>query len=307
MGYPQKLHELYAEHMAKRHDYGYPLYEPEAEQIIRPGLCGYINQHGLWNPIVDLEDLEDLQAKGLTALMEVLAHAPDKNDINWGPKCSENVSGRRVGAQIGASALAAGIPVEAAAVYEYKSSSNFGAILMTKEPILRKALYHDYPFRVWVRENTAALLRLRPEIKEHGLWMVKSTYSTPQYSLNVWTAKEKEVVIGFKTKIVQAGEIGPHADWYESSQDSGWISSSEDNKQRKVVFFGGLKFRFSKLSMSKDRLKEVEAGFRSRTFRGSDNEEEIPVDSGENGIYGINCHEVGALDLSKDEGSDFDF
>ena len=103
MSPPKKLHEIYAGQMSKRHDYGYPLYEPASRTIIKPGVCGYIDQHGQWNPVADLNKPEELQKKGLTTPRESLEVAPDDRDISWGPKCSEAVKGRRLGAEVGAS------------------------------------------------------------------------------------------------------------------------------------------------------------------------------------------------------------
>ena len=103
MSPPQKLHEIYAQQMTKRYDYGYPLYEPTSRTIIKPGVCGYIDQHGQWNPVTDLTRPEELKRKGLTTLRNPLEAAPDDRNISWGPKCSEAVKGRRLGAGVDAS------------------------------------------------------------------------------------------------------------------------------------------------------------------------------------------------------------
>ena len=103
MAPPKKLHEIYAQQMSKRHDYGYPLYEPTSRTIIRPGVCGYVDQHGQWNPIADLSNPEELEKKGLATPQESLEVAPDDRDISWGPKCSEAVKGRRLGTEANAS------------------------------------------------------------------------------------------------------------------------------------------------------------------------------------------------------------
>lgn len=99
-----KLHEIYAERMMNRHDYGYPLYEPALNKEIAPGRCGYIDQHGKWNPVVDLAAKDDqLSKRGLAPLEADLEKAPVDKSIQWGPKFSESVSGRRIGLQAGVS------------------------------------------------------------------------------------------------------------------------------------------------------------------------------------------------------------
>ena len=102
MGPPEKLHELYTQLLTKRHDYGYPLYEPTFRAIIKPGVCGYIDRHGKWNPVADLNNREELERKGLSIPRESLEFAPDDHDISWGPKCSDSVRGRRLGAEAAA-------------------------------------------------------------------------------------------------------------------------------------------------------------------------------------------------------------
>jgi hypothetical protein len=94
---------------------------------------------------------------------------------------------------------------------------------MTKPFVFRDAVYHEAPYIKWVAENAAALLSKRPEIKEHGLWIVTSTYSTQLCMFNVWSAIDKKISLGFKVSAVNVGEIGPHGEWYEASSDEGWI------------------------------------------------------------------------------------
>ena len=87
---------------------------------------------------------------------------------------------------------AKGIPADASVVYRFKSDAKFGAILMTDQPVWKQAVYHDQPFREWVKTNSPRLLQRYPDIKEHGLWVVKKTYSTKHCSLNAWTSAERE-------------------------------------------------------------------------------------------------------------------
>ena len=177
---------------------------------------------------------------------------------------------------------------------------------MTESPVWREALYYDQPFRDWVAANALTLLKLRPEIQEHGLWIVRWIYSTRKCALNAWTDKSKSITVGFKAKVVGAGELGPDAEWYESSHDSGWIHAQADEGDRKVVFFGGLHFRYSKLSRS--RLKDTSSSHKW-TFRGADERDEnIFVDGDDDEIYAISCTSAGKLDLQKeDDNSDIEF
>jgi len=202
---------------------------------------------------------------------------------------------------------ASGIPVEAAVVYRYSSENESGAILMTESPVWRESLYYDQPFREWVARNSTTLLKARPEIREHGLWVVRWIYSTARCSLNAWTAKEKQITIGFKAKAVGAGELGPDADWYESSADSGWIHSQAEEGDRKVVFLGGLHFLFKRFSRSGQHLKDTSMAPKW-TFRGANDQNiGIIVDLDGDESYEITYTEVGKLEIPAGDISDNDF
>ena len=177
---------------------------------------------------------------------------------------------------------------------------------MTESPIWRESLYFDRPFRKWVAENSAILLAVRPELREHGLWVVKWIYSTTECSLNVWTAKEKQITVGFKAKAVGAGELGPDADWYLSSTDSGWIHSQAQEGDRKVVFLGGLHFRYKRLARSGQHLKDT-SKTPKWTFRGATGDESTVIDADADESYEIMCTEVGKLEIPAADESDNDF
>ena len=148
-----------------------------------------------------------------------------------------------------------------------------------------------------------ALLGLRPELWEHGLWVVRWIYSTERCSLNAWTAEGKQITIGFKAKVVGAGELGPDADWYESSADSGWVHSQAPEGDRKVVFFGGLHFRYTRFSRSGQHLKNTSKAPKW-IFRGDgDRDNAIIVELNGDESYEIVCTEVGKLDISAEDTS----
>jgi hypothetical protein len=95
------LHQVYAEQM-KNNPYGIALYHPESNIVIRPGMCGYLNNLGRWNPVVDLTDEEELRAGGYILLSGDIQKAP-RGFESWGPKCSMSVNHRTIDLSVGAS------------------------------------------------------------------------------------------------------------------------------------------------------------------------------------------------------------
>ena len=106
--------------------------------------------------------------------------------------------------------------------------------------------------------------------------------------------------------MVGAGELGPDADWYESSTDSGWIHSQAPQGDRKVVFLGGLHFQYRRFSVSGQHLKESSTKW---TFRGADDDKSVHVvNVSDDESWEVTCTEVGKLNIPMDdeEGSDED-
>lgn len=86
---------LYAQHM-RFWDCGYALCKPKSNAIVKPGGAGYFDELGEWNPIADLTDGAGLERNGFK-LPETLTAAPLEDNIEWGPRNSEHVTGTDVG------------------------------------------------------------------------------------------------------------------------------------------------------------------------------------------------------------------
>ena len=197
-----KLHETYTEMMLARHDYGFPFFEPPSAKLVSPGKSGYVDGQGKWNPIVDLcGDAKNFDNLGLKPPEALPDKAPSDKGIEWGPKYSDKVSGIQIINKTDAqSALALGLPLGVSCAFKMSSSTDSGAILLTEPTIWREGFFHNHEFELWAKQNSEALLKARPEIREHGLWIVKWTYSTKKCSINAWVHQKKDVTVGFSTK-----------------------------------------------------------------------------------------------------------
>jgi hypothetical protein len=100
---PQRkfLPHIYANAMSN-HGYGYALYEPVSSTIVKPGVCGYLDENGNWNPVANLTDSVSLSRDGLGPVGEV-KWAPVDEGRSWGPKVSNSVTAVRVNLKAGAS------------------------------------------------------------------------------------------------------------------------------------------------------------------------------------------------------------
>ena len=81
------LSSNYANQM-KHHPYGYALFHPVSNRILKPGSVGYLDELGFWNPIANLEDPESLSRHGLTSPSAPLSRAKPSKIKEWTPKLS---------------------------------------------------------------------------------------------------------------------------------------------------------------------------------------------------------------------------
>lgn len=260
------LHVLYNRHM-ERYGLGHALFEPESSHELKPGACGYLDDHGAWRPLLDLTDKAAVEALGYTGIEESLLAGARPAQYHWGPKSTDTVSYTKANIKAGASGLPAGIPAEASVLIEFrlKEEETFGAVLLCTQEVYKTGYHHVNPFRQWALANAERLLKAFPDIDKHGFHIVTTSYATTDVYINSWTKKSNRVVLGFKAGLTPAGEIAPNAESYRAQTMSDWnhpicqgnppvvypavkfwVTDNSLGDEKKVVFFSGLLFKFHK-------------------------------------------------------------
>lgn len=216
------LHRQYLEHM-RHHPYGYALYEPQSAELMYPGCCGYFDTTGYWTPLVDLSNLDALKQHGIQTEAPFINRAPG-DQRSWGPKTTKTVKGRKIDLSVEASLLPAGIPLaEIGALFKFDITGDFGAILLTQPPVQREGFLHASTIRTWSKRNAAKVAKLWPDVKDHGMFVVTSIYTTQRAKIHVWSGSRHEVTVGFKAGATEIGEIAPSTEWYTERADDGWV------------------------------------------------------------------------------------
>ena len=64
--------------------------------IFKVGACGYFDDLGSWQPIVDLEQPNKLLERKLTPPEDELEKAPLDDGIEWGPKVSSQTTAKKI-------------------------------------------------------------------------------------------------------------------------------------------------------------------------------------------------------------------
>jgi len=225
------LQLIYANAM-RQHPFGFALYHPIDKDVLKLGSCGYLNDLGDWNPITNVSSAVDNR---YVAVDEELQKG-DPQELNWGPKCSDHVMEHRE--KLKAEMAIPGIPTNVNVFCKYASTDRFGAVLLTTPPVVKSVYYHDMPFLKWFKTNAATIVRNHPEVKQHGLWIVTSTYSTSKCALNAWTSKSKEVAVGFSGTMSQMAGLDVKGSWYTSSDDGGWNYFEQKVFQLRTLIVG---------------------------------------------------------------------
>ena len=202
----------------QQHPYGYALFRPALSKILKPGCCGYIDAQGKWNPI-----LPDIQAPTASNFRASASLDPmDPQTLIWGPKTSADVAHQNVDFSGSADLTAAGFPAEVKLVMEFSTTKDFGAILHCSESVRERGFYHRNPFLSWAKANAQAILNAYPDVRDHGVWVVMSTFETQKVDINTWSGSQKKVSMGFTAAIPAAGEIGPSGSFVKGNFASGW-------------------------------------------------------------------------------------
>ncbi|KAH6991512.1 hypothetical protein BKA56DRAFT_230390 [Ilyonectria sp. MPI-CAGE-AT-0026] len=237
----------YAELM-RVHPFGTALYLPVPSSQFHPGTIGYFDSAGAWNPVGDMSTPSTLPSTLTSIDTSDLAQAPSQRQI-WGPKLGIETRGRAVdlSAGIGAIPLLAAtggaVPFDVSACFRFQSAKDKGAILLTSGPVVHERYYHKEPFLQWMRQNARNLATAYPEVKNHGVWIVTSTWAAKDASVNCWKSPAKAVDVGFSATALEFGEVAPKGSWLHAGSAEGWVTArSDEDNQGNVVFFYGIRF-----------------------------------------------------------------
>lgn len=142
------------------------------------------------------------------------------------------------------SLTALGIPVGFGTVYAYEAQKANASILLTQPPVQKDPFYRSATINRWYESNSARIRELFPELASQGHFIVTIVYHTSRESTNVMRSSGNLVRVGFKASAVGIGEIAPSTEWAKSSHDAGWVDATAADKDCKVVFFGGLHYKW---------------------------------------------------------------
>lgn len=211
----------------KEQSWGHALFRPARSSVLQPGSCGYLDDNGKWHPVIaNIENPPQDSPLPFSKPGRLSAMPPETH--TWGPKSATDVLHKCVAFSAAADALAAGFPAEVQMALEFSSAKDFGAVLHCAHDVEERGYYFHEPFAQWAKKNAQALLQHCPDIKSHGLWIIKSTVETRDVNICAWSGRSKTVSMGFKVAIPAAGEIGPSGEFVKGGSADEWHHDSSD-------------------------------------------------------------------------------
>ena len=119
-----------------------------------------------------------------------------------------------------------GAPAGANAGWEFRNTSQHGAVLMTFGPITTLQLTNILDMRHWMNKHVESVVKLSDyeTIAKRGLWVITRTYSAPRRRIAVLQATDSRYKIHTGVKATSDAQVQGSAEWWNSDQsDSGWI------------------------------------------------------------------------------------
>lgn len=197
---------------------GHGFYDTESVDKVRRGMCGYIDDMGQWNHIVDLTDRDALD-DGEYDLPAHLVKAEDHKS-EWSPVTSNGVRSHEIVMDGGGGSDQG---VGAKVKVEYSSERSFGAVLLCNTPVIREGFQHASVLRGWAKANARKILENCPDAKEFGFHIVQTTWSSQDVYTNVLLGDKKGASIVGTVRGGHIAEGNASISYKQESSASGWV------------------------------------------------------------------------------------
>ncbi|CAG7953559.1 unnamed protein product [Penicillium salamii] len=244
---------------------GHYLYKPQPYSKVHPGVIGFFDKQGSWTTITDLSIPGQSEKDGYTKL-GVEWNSDEPELAKWNSRASSQEAAHSFGVDAGVSGLAAGGPVDVSAEAKNKWGQTGKAALFANDSVINQKYSGAWksPIADWVKVNAKALVNSpwKGDLKEHGLWAIKKTWSTQECKITLDSAHHRDTSGGFKVGATGVAEGGLSGSSAVKGDSAGWTTfTASDKDQGLVVSYGGSAFRvsaFTKL-FTHALLKQVES------------------------------------------------
>ncbi|KAK6834168.1 hypothetical protein PG987_008862 [Apiospora arundinis] len=242
--------QQYSKAMACR-SHGYSLFHPPLFEDMQPGTVGYIDANGVWHGIAELRDSRTLEYNDLGEFEGRLGCSRERKKL--GPVESRSVKSNAITLKSQADAVAMGLPVDVGGVVEYVTEASFGSVLMCDDEVEVECFSQRDNLVRWLEENHQAILKLHRDVKDHGIYAVRTTTSAKHVSIRSWSGAGQKISVGYKLGASGIGNSTSEVSYYLANHGVGW---RQFHGEKRVVFFSGVKFRYNWLGKGREDRSE---------------------------------------------------
>ncbi|EWZ36544.1 hypothetical protein FOZG_10538 [Fusarium oxysporum Fo47] len=252
--------------------FGHACYHRLSSKNVKPGSVGYFDRNGNWKKILSLQDVQQTGepvvqgiSKKFTRLSEPLK-VHDDVEMEIGTLTSSQTVSTDAGFKIEVPILAQ-TPINVGTDNAYRNSNTLGAVLVMKNPVVRFSIDDGDFIDRWFKENQRLLPEIRSAVREHGVWLVTTTYTTKEIALNVRQDKDKVVKLGFSAGIDGIVNLEPSIERGEKRHADGSFTYPAKSDERLVTFVGGIRFHYRSYVWTTGKLEPGVAYLRDpRTY-----------------------------------------
>ena len=205
------------------------LYTPASADNFRPGACGYFDDSGIWEDIVDLRDYQQLARKHYRLPQDELGTMlQPSTSSKWGPLSVEKDEEKGFTVNAGLSGVAVQAPVDLGFNAGRKRSSEAGASLTALSPVEHHKFNSEAEAVImkWVEDNRKNLvLKHGSQIEKWGVWVITQTWVTEKCEISMWNKTSKSIDAGIEVGATNIGKFKTDASSSISSgvdQDKLW-------------------------------------------------------------------------------------
>ncbi|KAI7769622.1 hypothetical protein LZL87_003112 [Fusarium oxysporum] len=249
----------YAQGMADW-SFGHACYHRTSSKDVKPGSVGYFDRNGNWKKILSLHDVQKTGepvvqgiSKKFTRLAEPITMHDDV-EMEIGTLTSSQTVSTDAGFKIELQVDIA-TPINVGTDNAYRNSNTLGAVLVMKNPVVRSSIEDGAFLDRWFKENQRLFPEIRSAVREHGVWLVTTTYTTEEIALNVWQDKDKVVKLGFSVGIDGIVNLEPSIERGEKKHADGSLIYRAKSDEKLVSFVGGIRFHYRSHVWTTGKLK----------------------------------------------------
>ncbi|KAH0564912.1 hypothetical protein GP486_001696 [Trichoglossum hirsutum] len=178
--------------------YGYAVYHPIGTSKLYLGAYGFFDQEGDWILLGsvgrDTEGYPDSDESKPFSVEVMVSSEVTANTLS------------KVGLQM-----------------EYRTESDFGAVLLARPWLIKHFTKDETFFKRWGQQNFATLLNEFPILKDYGLWIITKTCQTPYCAISTFGGKQKAVLAGFSAEaFTSEGKLSAGGSWHLETRSGTW-------------------------------------------------------------------------------------